>query len=532
LNEHEPDLDPEAGIYVVFLAIIVVAMLAFAALVIDLGSLRHDRAYNRSAADLAATSAALALSESNLADMAGACQAAWDYMVQNVDDAGGSINCGVFAGTCNPATPARTATGTAGRYTVSITNPVTDLAPDTVDPVAQSGDPTLDGVPCERIAVRVTETRPFAFAKIVGVDSGTTTSRSVGRALASSATGEAVALLVLDPTQCNALTASGQGTIRVKGTGTSPGIIVVDSNATASGGSNGCGNNRYAINASGGNSKIIAEPSASGAPGRIRSYALAPGQGNANAYDPGQVPAKVSPQPLPIARRVTRAPVDDRYKSAVDALAPIYGSGTPAGFSSYGGTPAQPCTVTANLVLTGNVFVNCPGGFVVKGTAAFTGGNVVFAGGIDVQGGIFRVNSGSTTDRVVYVRNGNITKDAQGSVDLRRVFVYLRNGDISLGAGSGSVTWIAPFAGDFEDLSLWSESTFDHDLGGQASLQLDGVFFTPNAHVQFTGQGNFAQLQAQFIADTLDLSGQGELVMQPDPSRVVLIPIVGARLIR
>jgi hypothetical protein len=122
---------------------------------------------------------------------------------------------------------------------------------------------------------------------------------------------------------------------------------------------------------------------------------------------------------------------------------------------------------------------------------------VVFAGGIDVQGGTFRVNSGSTTDRVVYVRNGSITKDAQGSLELQRVFVYLRNGRISLGAGSGGVTWIAPFGGDFEDLSLWSESTLEHDLGGQASLQLDGVFFTPNAHVQFTGQGNFAQLQAR-----------------------------------
>jgi hypothetical protein len=529
LNE---DLDREAGVYVVFLAIIVVAMLAFAALVIDLASLRHDRAYNRSAADLAATSGALALSESNLTDMQGACQAAWGYIVQNVNGTGGSINCDVFGSSCNPATP-RTASATTGRYTISITNPVVDLAPDTVDPVSQAGDANLDGKPCERIAVRIIEDRPFAFAKIVGVDSGRTTSRSVGRALASSSTGEPVALLILDRTQCNALTASGQGSIRVKGTGTSPGIIVVDSSATASGGSTGCGNNRYAVDASGGNSKIIAEPSASGAPGRIRLYALAPGQGNAHAYNAGQVPTKLSPQPLPIARQITRAPVDDRYKLAVDALAASYGTGTPPGFTTYGGTPAQPCTVTANLVLTGNVYVNCPAGFVVKGTAAFTGGDVVFAGGIDVQGGTLRVNGGSPlSDRAVFVRNGSITKDAQGSLELRRTFVYLGNGRASLGAGSGGVTWIAPFAGDFEDLALWSESALDHDLGGQASLQLDGVFFTPNAHVQFTGQGNFAQLQAQFIADTLDMSGQGELVMQPDPSRVVLIPIVGARLIR
>jgi hypothetical protein len=69
-------------------------------------------------------------------------------------------------------------------------------------------------------------------------------------------------------------------------------------------------------------------------------------------------------------------------------------------------------------------------------------------------------------------------------------------------------------------------------LKGQASLSLNGVYFTPNAHVQFDGQGAFTQLMAQFIAQTLDMSGQGTLVMTPDPNSKVRLPKPATTLIR
>ena len=113
-----------------------------------------------------------------------------------------------------------------------------------------------------------------------------------------------------------------------------------------------------------------------------------------------------------------------------------------------------------------------------------------------------------------------------------RTFVFLANGRVSLGAGSGPVQWVAPFGGSFEDLALWSESSSTHSIGGQANLTLDGVFFMPNAQFNFTGQGQQYQVNAQFISLRLDMSGQGILRMQPDPDRVVLIPLFGVRLIR
>ncbi|MDQ1521348.1 MAG: hypothetical protein QOI55_2421 [Actinomycetota bacterium] len=539
--------------YLVFLSVTIVVLLAFAAFAVDLGSLRGDRASNRSAADLAATSAALTLSESGNHDMVGACQAAWGYILQNISATGGSMNCAAFAATCDSVTP-RTTTATTGRYTVSITNPVIDLAPDTIGDEAQAGNASLDGTPCERVAVQISETRQYAFAKIIGASTGQTTSRSVGRALSGTTAGEVVALIVLEDTDCEALTVSGQGDLHVKGAGTSPGAIVVDSSATT-----GCTGSKRAIELGQNNSRIVAEPGATGSPGAIRSFALAPGQGNANAYDPSDVATgHLSPPPTPRSKPVTRTPVDWEFncKAAgydnvvgtaddcaaatsttnfIDRLVAQYGGLTaPAGFATYTG----PCATAPSdpvLTISGNVFVNCPT-FTVKSAVQFEGGDVVFAGAVNVQGGSLSINYASNdnpaTDQIAYIRSGGLSKGAQGELHLPKTFVYLAYGAVDLGAGSGGVLWTAPYSGNFDKLALWSESSALHSIGGQASLSLDGVFFTPNATMEFKGQGLFTQLRAQFISNKLDMSGQGALTMQPDPSRAVLIPIVGARLIR
>jgi hypothetical protein len=543
----------EDGIYTVFLAVLIVVLLGFAALALDLVTLREARASNRSATDLVATSAALSLSESGNTNMVKACQDAWGYVAQNVAGAGGGpIDCTPFASVCNAASE-RTVTATTGPYTVKITNPVLDLSPDTVGDATQAGDAAIDGTPCERIAVQITETRSFAFAEIFGFRTGTTTSRSVGRALSGNLAGEADALIVLEDTDCQALVASGQGKIHVKAAGASPGGIIVDSAATTA-----CNGGKHAIEVDHNNGRIIADPGSTGTPGSIKAFALAPGQGNANAYDSGDVATgHLVPRPIARSRRVTRAPVDWEYNCTsagfdgiagsaddcvnatassayIDALRARYGAGVPGGFSTYSG----PCATAPNdppVTLSGNVFVNCPT-FTVKNQFSFRGGDVVFAGAVDVQGGRLSINDAAndnpSTDHIVYVRNGGIDKDAQAELHLPKVFVYLANGTVDLGAGSGKVVWTAPYSGNFDKLALWSESAAQHAIGGQASLTLDGVFFTPNAKMSFTGQGSFDQVRAQFISNKLVMSGQGELVMQPDPTRIVLVPVVGARLIR
>lgn len=561
----------ERGAYLVLFTLLLVVLLGISALVLDLATLRQDRATDRSAADFAATAGAYALSESRGVDMVKACQDAFGYIVGNLKDASGEPDgCNAFTGTCDPTVP-RTVTGTTGPFTATITNPVPNghalMQPDNLGTSGQTIDPDYDGVPCERIGVTITRTRDFSFARVLGFSSGDTTSASVARAETGSTQGDVVALLILEETACNALTASGQGTILVKAHGDTPGAIIVDSSGTGGSGSNDCDNgSRYTIDAVGNqNSSIRAEASASsGAAGVIRLFALSAGQGNTHAYEVGDVSSgRLSPQPTASARRIGRIPVDHRYncKSAgrdgvpgnaddcpdappdtpyIDALAAsLGGSGVPAGYAIYprADVPTDDCAPKEPLVpLVGNWYVDCDAFTVGNGTEVrFSGGNVVFRGGVIVQGGTLRVNGPNDTpsaDVLMYIRSGDLTKNAQGSLYMPRTFVRLANGELNLGAGSGPVSWTAPYGGNFEDLALWSESSSAHAIGGQANLDLEGVFFMPNAQFLFTGQGAQYQLNAQFISLRLDMSGQGTLAMEPDPDRVVLIPLFGLRLIR
>jgi hypothetical protein len=111
--------------------------------------------------------------------------------------------------------------------------------------------------------------------------------------------------------------------------------------------------------------------------------------------------------------------------------------------------------------------------------------------------------------------------------------VYIANGNIDIGAGSGAVTWTAPAGGNFAGLALWSESSAAHNLGGQASMNCIGVFFMPNADpFTFTGQGTQQALQIQLIAYRLSVAGQGVLDLVPVPTNRLTFPAWGGALIR
>ena len=150
------------------------------------------------------------------------------------------------------------------------------------------------------------------------------------RALSKFDQGGIIALLLLEQTSCDVLTASGQAQIIVEHNGDKPGYITADTSATGGSGSHACNNNnRWAIDAVGTqNSRIVAEGStSSGLPGIIRMYTLAPGQGNAKAYEPADVEAsRLAPAPLAASRRIGRNPIDWRWNCS------------PLGHDGIGGT--------------------------------------------------------------------------------------------------------------------------------------------------------------------------------------------------
>lgn len=582
----------ESGASIVILAFVLVLLLGVAALAVDLAAVRVDIRSDRLATDAAATAGAASINPfaGNQADVA--CNVAWDYLLLNLDDEGTTLSppdCTMFASSCDPAV-SREATASAGPYSFIITHPVPDG-----DPAlgGQAIDNVIDGVACQRLGVSVARTREYTFARVLGFNSSAPEVTSVARIGAGVGSGEVVPLLVLEPIACDALFTSGQGKLTVSYLPPdSPGFIVVDSDGSKSSNPNRCGSNSWTIDSKGTqNGWIRAIPTPSGIPSAILSYALSGESGAvpAHSYDPNDLTSPVDPaditdpsepaeshfrlypKPVGVTRRITRAPIDWRYNcKAIYPGYPIDLGDVSAGsipidpcpdpsapfidqlVSNYGGsgnpgfvhrwTDFYPCDVNngswanPSIDVTGNWWVDCTA-LVVNNdkNVTFSGGNVVFDGDIDLRSSASLIvnQSPSTNDRIVYVRDGDLLKGAQSSIELRQTFVYLENGLLDMVGGAGGLIWTAPISGQFEDLALWSEAPDPHQIGGQAGNTLTGTFFTPLADpFSITGQGGQFQTDAQFLTRRLEIKGQGEIRMHPDPDRQTLIPIREVRLIR
>lgn len=605
-------LSRDNGAALLFIAMTMLLILGIAALVIDLGALRFDLRADRLASDLAATAGASALDPFDTASgPKEACETAKAYALLNLGEAGwtNEPDCSPIPAVCDATTlpPNPAVSGDVGPYRVEIVYPVLDDDPLMAErPV----DATVDGAPCQRIGVSITRDRQSTFAKVLGINSQSTEVRSVAKYGAGPGLGELVPLVLLEPHDCEALYTSGQGKVTVKYFKDTPGLIVVDSDA-----SNCSASSPYSIDSQGvqkGWIRALPVPGSATVPeipSAILSYALfQPPDSPAHSYDPSDLtdpvnpadlsdptePAKTQfrlyPQPTGIASRVTRAPIDYRYNCKdtypdyfdiaipecpdadgtndyIDRLVAAYEgtvlSPTPTGFTNvwtaYTGDASYPTGLPCDLQgsdpaisVSGNWYVDCPGtsggqGFTIRNSVTFSGGDVVFEGQVrTVSGGDLRVNDGGTStgeNHVVYVRHGDLIKDAQSSISLEYTMVYLADGTIDFNGGSGGLVWTAPdlppdtppitFQDHFEDLALWSESILPHHIGGQAGNQLQGTFFTPYADpFELGGQGSQFQTQAQFVTRKLEISGQAEVRMEPNPDRFTPIPLREIRLIR
>lgn len=310
--------------------------------------------------------------------------------------------------------------------------------------------------------------------------------------------------------------------------------------------------------------------------GGANAPACTPGSGGSN---------RPNPVPTKLAAPITRAPVDHRYNCKADYtsipgtvawatdpltvaneqnipacagapsphiqnwIAAIGPTGTPLGYARYGSP--QPCSVNNLTLPAGNWYVDCDT-FNVTGTVTIGAQtsviptNVVFKGHVSItsNGSGLVVHNSPTAPGTAFFRGqgplssgskGTLTKGGGADLIFTNTAVYMAKGTrIALsGNGSGKLTWIAPDTGAFDDLALWSDSTLLQDWAGNAALNMEGVFFTPLATGQYTGNGGLAQVNAQWIADKLWLGGNGTLVIRPQYGRAIEPPkALGSTLIR
>ncbi len=552
-------------------------LLAVAALTIDLGQLRLDRTANQAAADTAALAAAASLDDSPK----DACIAAAGYLAHNLDEPSlAAAPCVTMPASCTGAMPAHAVAATAGRFAVRILHPVPDshqlMEPGAIGAPAQ---PVLsfDGDQCERVAVEVTETHNGVFSGVLGEDTSKT---SVHAVAIRDGDGEVPSerllnLVVLERRDCRALRVGGGGDepslvarAVVDPLGQlHPGVIAVDSDGTG----DDCGS-QGTIDVNGSSAAIRAD-GAAGCPEELSPLGTGLGCGGIEVVAPGPpgctMPAcsstgSVDPDPVQVAGPLTRAPVDHRYncKPAYPAALDIVGcdgvaprpyidelqaavgpAGIPFGYQRYEDT--YPCSVAPSSVVTvpqGNWVVGCS--LDVKGTLTFVGGNVIFDDDVGLNsGGHLLVNTANTaalswTPTVpyditessagaafVYLRNGSISKTGGASVTMMGTAVVMsESGSVDLSGGAGVLAWSAPTEGPFEDLSLWSDSAATHSFAGQATLNLEGIFFTPEATMRYTGSGGQDQVAAQFVTRFLHLQGNGSLVVAPMYQRALEFP--------
>lgn len=585
----------ESGASLVLIAVSMTLLLGVAAIAVDLAILRQDIRADRLATDAAVTAGVAQISPFAGTGAVEACETAWEYVLLNLEDetAVSSPDCSArFAADCDPDV-AREETILIPPYTVTIVQPVTDGH---TLMGSQTPDQQIDGEPCQRFGVAIERDRDYFFAPIIGATNSRTRVGSVARISTQPGEAEVVPLLLLEPIACPAVYTSGQAKITVSyndTTGT-PGIIVVDSDASDCGASD-----PYSIDAQGNQKGWIRAIPVPGEnlPSAILSYALSDiGTSDPTAsYDPNDLtdpvdPADITnpneplesryrlyPRPTQVLERITRAPIDWRYNCHQDGypdypldlsnpglgaipvpecpfaearymdahIASYGGAGAPPGFNTWTVDGPYPCSVGSGpLSVSGDWYVDCPGGLIVNGTSVTFDGNVVFDGGIDLRSGAnLYVNTPNTSDVFMYVRDGGIIRRASASFILDRTFVYLANGNLDLRAGSPTescaaspptgICWTAPEGGNFEDLALWSEAWLPHKIGGQSGNNLTGTFFTPFAEpFELDGQGNQIQFEAQFVTRRLFGSGQGVVEMTPDPEKTTPIPVRAVQLIR
>lgn len=109
--------------------------------------------------------------------------------------------------------------------------------------------------------------------------------------------------------------------------------------------------------------------------------------------------------------------------------------------------------------------------------------------------------------------------------------------------GTASVDWSAPnvtegdpspYFDQFEDLALWTETHIGNAIEGSGTVELAGIFFTPNADPfriagseDASGIAKFDLKDAQFFTRKLQVSGGGDLVLAPQPRNAIQIPKLG-----
>jgi hypothetical protein len=422
----------ETGVVAIMVALSLVALLVVAALVANRGLAREHKVANKSYTDASAAAgirnldpgdglsrpwvgvcaavAYLRVNDPQLAAMSSSWHTGAGVIVGIDPCAAGSL---LLSAICTNNSPSTWGwyTGTAGDLTVDVKSGY--ATPDPAFDASGSGDNSATGG-CDQLAVIIHQTEAPGLGKVAaGSGNIVTAVRSVARMTAASGGNASAALLILERTDCPAISVNSNNTfIEVKGFGAAPGVIHSDSNGTGP----ACLPTLPAIYGKfAGPPGISARQSETGnplLPGLITTVAGsgAAGAVPANASDgSSKVCAENATPAAPSSSPPTscgaaggralsgRGVVDRRYNSANNvgvqgAMATAFGqfslTATQAALAANGYTVLPGgCNQLAGSSALVKVYVDCPGGITFKNFTFTNATQIVFNGDVKLSSG-------------------------------------------------------------------------------------------------------------------------------------------------
>ena len=405
----------ERGVTIILFAILMLAILAMVAIVIDLSATRWDRQDSKRNADLAASAAIQRMKDFNDGiprPWPAICEAISYLDANGLGTLSGTYKTGAGValavdpcdGTGSPdfdqcvpndATSWGWFEGTAQAGSIKIDIKSGYQMPDTSfgDTAADAGDAAQGS--CDNVGVIIEKTRQLEFARVIGQSEQTTRIRSVGRVTIANEADDVLALLLLERTACGVVQTEGNSNALVKAAGydSRPGLIHADSTGTQT---PSC-NSQKVFDVGPANPstpRIRADASVTtGVDGQISTRAMGPAGNAANAHDPCQTHVAIfntnpSTNCVVEGGLLGRGPVDQRYRIPMinlrtEAAGRVAWTNNQAAAAGFAVVDNPTCSVPATSLTVSKLFVRCDN-YSPNADITFSNTEVVFTGRITV----------------------------------------------------------------------------------------------------------------------------------------------------
>ena len=158
--------------------------------------------------------------------------------------------------------------------------------------------------------------------------------------------------------------------------------------------------------------------------------------------------------------------------------------------------------------------------------------SVVFQPGVYVGGLHIVANGAAELEPGIYImQGGGFEMSGNGDVLARGVMIYVMSGSGSGGikiTGNGDADMTPPASGPYRGISLFQQRSYSEPvhLSGNGDLRVTGTVYAPAAEVNLTGNGSSDVYGGAIIANSVELSGNGDITVDRENAPPVMPEMV------